>query len=177
MVRQRPTPIIKESLESPISETFPSSTTESESSSNIVWLRPRDKKLPLVAIPVDQAPEGFLHYHEEYQKRLFVATIRRWPANALHPFGTLDREIGLIGELVSEEKAILADNNIHNDGFSEQSLKCLPAVPWPIPIQEMKLRRDVNGPGTRVFTMSRDFKHGKFRTCAFCIAANITPLI
>lgn len=80
---------------------------------------------------------------------------------SLHPFGTLDKEIGLIGELISEEKAILADNHILNDGFSEQCLKCLPAVPWPIPIHETKVRRDVNGPATRVFTLSRDFKHGK----------------
>jgi exoribonuclease R len=163
LIRERPTPISREPLESPVSESFPT-TTESKPSPSIVWFRPRDKKLPLVAIPVDQAPKGFLQYHEEYQKRLFVATIRRWSPTSLHPFGTLDREIGLIGELVSEEQAILADNNIHNDGFTEQSLKCLPAVPWPIPIQETKLRRDVNGPGTRVFTMSRDFKHGEPRT-------------
>lgn len=79
----------------------------------------------------------------------------------MHPFGTLDKEIGLIGELSSEEKAILADNHIISDGFSEQCLKCLPPVPWPIPLNESKTRRDVNGPETRVFTLSRDFKHGK----------------
>ncbi|CAO3664422.1 unnamed protein product [Umbelopsis ramanniana] len=156
LVRQRPT-AIKESIDSTPSDSYLHS--ENKESSAVVWLKPRDKKLPLVAIPIDQAPEGFLQYHEEYQKRLFVATFRRWPTTSLHPFGTLDGEIGLIGELTSEEKAILADNHIISEGFSEQCLKSLPAIPWPIPPAETKVRRDVNGPETRVFTLNRDFKH------------------
>jgi protein SSD1 len=50
-------------------------TPETKPSSTVVWLKPRNKKLPLVAIPVDQAPHGFLQYHEEYQKRFFVVSL------------------------------------------------------------------------------------------------------
>jgi Dis3-like cold-shock domain 2 (CSD2) len=71
LVRQRPT-AIKESIDSTPSDSYLHS--ENKGSSAVVWLKPRDKKLPLVAIPVDQAPEGFLQYHEEYQKRLFVVS-------------------------------------------------------------------------------------------------------
>ena len=99
------------------------------------------------------------------------ATFRRWPTTSLHPFGTLDGEIGLIGELTSEEKAILADNHVISEGFSEQCLKSLPAIPWPIPPAETKVRRDVNGPETRVFTLNRDFKHGE------CVCHGIQWLI
>jgi protein SSD1 len=55
----------------------------------IVWHRPTDKRVPLIAIPVDQAPVDFLAAPNKYSSTLFIAGIKRWPIASLHPFGTL----------------------------------------------------------------------------------------
>ena len=45
----------------------------------IVWFKPTDKRVPLIAIPTEQAPEDFVADPEKWVDRLFVATIKRWP--------------------------------------------------------------------------------------------------
>lgn len=45
----------------------------------IVWFKPTDKRVPLIAIPTEQAPSDFIDNSEAYAERLFVATIKRWP--------------------------------------------------------------------------------------------------
>ncbi|KAL1921716.1 uncharacterized protein VTP21DRAFT_10358 [Calcarisporiella thermophila] len=113
------------------------------SSPRIVWFRPSDKRVPLIAIPIDQAPEGFVENHSAYAKKLFLGTIKRWPITSLHPFGTLERQIGEIGSLSVETEALLADHNVSNAPFSETVMACLPTVPWRVPDGEMKERRDL----------------------------------
>lgn len=43
----------------------------------IVWFKPTDKRVPLIAIPTEQAPEDFVTNSEAYADRLFVACIKR----------------------------------------------------------------------------------------------------
>jgi protein SSD1 len=45
----------------------------------IVWFKPTDKRVPLIAIPTEQAPADFIDNSDAYADRLFVATIKRWP--------------------------------------------------------------------------------------------------
>jgi protein SSD1 len=49
----------------------------------IVWFKPTDKRVPLIAIPTEQAPPDFVNNSEAYADRLFVACIKRhvsgWP--------------------------------------------------------------------------------------------------
>ena len=45
----------------------------------IVWFKPTDKRVPLIAIPTEQAPVDFMDNPDAYADRLFVATIKRWP--------------------------------------------------------------------------------------------------
>jgi protein SSD1 len=52
---------------------------EPETRPKIVWFKPTDKRVPLIAIPTDQAPADFVEKSEAYVDRLFVATIKRWP--------------------------------------------------------------------------------------------------
>ncbi|KAM9886944.1 hypothetical protein OXX79_013923, partial [Metschnikowia pulcherrima] len=54
----------------------------------IVWFKPTDKRVPLIAIPTEQAPRDFVDNHEKYADQLFIASIKRWPITSLHPFGT-----------------------------------------------------------------------------------------
>lgn len=108
----------------------------------IVWHRPTDKRVPLIAIPVDQAPADFLADPNKYSSTLFIAGIKRWPITSLHPFGTLVEELGTIGDLEVETNALLKDCNFSSEEFSENVVRCLPPVPWTIPEREYEVRRD-----------------------------------
>ncbi|KAG0292616.1 hypothetical protein BGZ96_003951 [Linnemannia gamsii] len=109
----------------------------------IVWFKPTDKRVPLIAIPIDQAPADFVDNHVSYAHKLFIATIKRWPLSSLHPFGHLERELGDIGNIEIETEALLADNNITTSAFGEKVEKCLPELPWSIPDKEHGARRDL----------------------------------
>lgn len=84
---------------------------QSSSRPKIVWFKPTDKKVPLIAIPTEQAPKDFVENHEKYSDKLFVASIKRWPITSLHPFGTLVSELGPMNDSNTEVDAILRDNN------------------------------------------------------------------
>lgn len=43
----------------------------------IVWFKPTDKRVPLIAIPTEQAPIDFVENSEAYADKLFVACIKR----------------------------------------------------------------------------------------------------
>jgi len=43
----------------------------------IVWFKPTDKRVPLIAIPTEQAPRDFVEKHQDYADRIFVACIKR----------------------------------------------------------------------------------------------------
>ncbi|KAN0065070.1 Translational repressor [Thecaphora frezii] len=120
----------------------------------IIWFRPSDKRVPLIAIPADQAPRDFWEEggQESYNNRLFVACIKRWPITSLHPFGTLVEEIGVIGNVEAETQALLKDSlSSATEEFGDNALKCLPPLPWSIPEKERETRRDFRS--HRVFTI------------------------
>ena len=52
---------------------------DSEVRPKIVWFKPTDKRVPLIAIPTEQAPIDFIENQDAYADKLFVATIKRWP--------------------------------------------------------------------------------------------------
>ncbi|KZS97962.1 RNB-domain-containing protein [Sistotremastrum niveocremeum HHB9708] len=117
----------------------------------IVWFKPTDKRVPLIAIPTEQAPPDFVQNSEAYADKLFVACIKRHPISSLHPFGTLVEELGIIGDIEVETSALLKDCNFPTEDFTENVLKCLPPLPWTIPDREFEVRRDMRR--DRVFTI------------------------
>ncbi|BEJ00527.1 hypothetical protein CcaverHIS631_0503840 [Cutaneotrichosporon cavernicola] len=116
---------------------------EPEPRPKIVWFKPTDKRVPLIAIPTEQAPADFIENPEAHANKLFVATIKRWPITSLHPFGTLVEELGPIGDSEVETSAILKDCNFPTEEFSDVALKCLPPLPWTIPEREFEVRVDL----------------------------------
>ncbi|CAG8445857.1 5385_t:CDS:10 [Diversispora eburnea] len=118
----------------------------------IVWFKPTDKRVPLIAIPTEQAPLDFVEYHQSYSQQLFVACIKRWPITSLHPFGTLVTQIGEIGNIDVETEALLKDNNVSSEEFNENVIKCLPVTPWTISDKEFETRRNLTST-TRIFTI------------------------
>ncbi len=117
----------------------------------IVWFKPTDKRVPLIAIPTEQAPSDFVENSAAYADRLFVALIKRWPITSLHPFGTLVEELGPIGDIEVETSALLKDCNFPTEEFGDAVVRCLPPIPWSIPDREYEVRRDMRS--ERVFTI------------------------
>ncbi|CUM62779.1 uncharacterized protein PRCAT00000337001 [Priceomyces carsonii] len=93
----------------------------------IVWFKPTDKKVPLIAIPTEQAPDDFVENHEKYADQLFVASIKRWPITSLHPFGTLVSKLGRIDNQETEIDSILRDNNFLCDEYTDEMSCDLPS--------------------------------------------------
>lgn len=98
----------------------------------IVWFKPTDKRVPLIAIPTEQAPRDFVEKHMDYADRIFVACIKRWPITSLHPFGTLVECLGKMGELKVETDALLRDNNFASDEFSDAVTRSVGLDDWAL---------------------------------------------
>ncbi|KAF2206705.1 hypothetical protein CERZMDRAFT_52619 [Cercospora zeae-maydis SCOH1-5] len=98
----------------------------------IVWFKPTDKRVPLIAIPTEQAPKDFVDKHQSYADQIFVACIKRWPITSLHPFGTLVEQLGTAGDLKVETDALLRDNNFGPDDFSDAVIKNVGHEDWSV---------------------------------------------
>lgn len=98
----------------------------------IVWFKPTDKRVPLIAIPTEQAPKDFVDRHQDYANKIFVACIKRWPITSLHPFGTLVEQLGEAGDLKVETDALLRDNNFGPDDFSDAVIKNVGYEDWSV---------------------------------------------
>lgn len=123
----------------------------------IVWFKPTDKRVPLIAIPTEQAPRDFVEKHQDYADRIFVACIKRWPITSLHPFGTLVEQLGRMGDLKVETDALLRDNNFSNDDFSDAVLRSVGLQDWSLAKEDEALvtaRRDFREEKT--FTLDMD---------------------
>lgn len=120
----------------------------------IVWFKPTDKRVPLIAIPTEQAPRDFVEKHQDYANRIFVACIKRWPITSLHPFGTLVEQLGEMGDLRVETDALLRDNNFGSDEFSDAVMKSIGWENWSIDTEDeatLSARRDLRN--ERTFTI------------------------
>jgi protein SSD1 len=123
----------------------------------IVWFKPTDKRVPLIAIPTEQAPRDFVEKHQDYADRIFVACIKRWPITSLHPFGTLVEQLGRMGDLKVETDALLRDNNFSSDEFSDAVIKGVPVQDWSLAKEDetaISARRDFRE--EKVFTLDLD---------------------
>ncbi|EGS20956.1 uncharacterized protein CTHT_0027950 [Thermochaetoides thermophila DSM 1495] len=132
----------------------PRQETRPQEKPKIVWFKPTDKRVPLIAIPTEQAPRDFVEKHQEYADQIFVACIKRWPITSLHPFGTLVEKLGKMGDLKVETDAILRDNNFGSDEFSEAVLRSVGLQDWSIAGEDeaaIAARRDFRE--EKVFTL------------------------
>lgn len=116
----------------------------------IVWFKPTDKRVPLIAIPTEQAPKDFVDNHENYADKLFVASIKRWPITSLHPFGTLVEQLGSGSDEKIEIEGILRDNNFGSNTFSESLISQVPETST-LSEEDIKNRRQFSSEYVLVF--------------------------
>ncbi|KAM7204142.1 cell wall biogenesis protein phosphatase [Rhypophila sp. PSN 637] len=131
--------------------------SRSQEKPKIVWFKPTDKRVPLIAIPTEQAPRDFVEKHQDYADQIFVACIKRWPITSLHPFGTLVEKLGRMGDLKIETDALLRDNNFGSDEFGDAVLRSVGLQDWSIAKEDetaIGARRDFRG--EKVFTLDMD---------------------
>jgi len=110
----------------------PHQSERSQDKPKIVWFKPTDKRVPLIAIPTEQAPRAFVENHQAYGNRIFVACIKRWPITSLHPFGTLVEQLGEMGDIKVETDALLRDNNFGPDEFSDAVIRNVGFDNWSV---------------------------------------------
>ncbi|CEP12621.1 hypothetical protein [Parasitella parasitica] len=119
----------------------------------IVWFKATDKRVPLIAIPIEQVPQDFVDNNEDYKNRLFIGSIKRWPITSLHPFGTLESELGILTDLDVQIKAILADNNVSDAPFTDAVMECVPPSPFQFTPPQDESRRDLTLDDLRMITI------------------------
>jgi protein SSD1 len=110
----------------------------------IVWFKPIDKKVPLIAIPTEQAPKDFVENHEKYSNQTFIASIKRWPITSLHPFGTLVSRLGPTDDKAVEVESILRDNNFMCDEYIDGQEKYMLDFPTTDYILSKNQRKEYN---------------------------------
>lgn len=126
----------------------PSQPERSQDKPKIVWFKPTDKRVPLIAIPTEQAPRDFVENHQAYANRIFVACIKRWPITSLHPFGTLFEQLGEMGDMKVETDALLRDNNFGPDDFSDAVIRNVGFDNWTMGSESeeaISTRKDFRG--------------------------------
>lgn len=97
--------------------------------------------------------------HHVYLTRCFCfqGSIQRWPVTSLHPFGSIEREIGWMGELPVHSKALMSDHHLKDIEFTSAVLQESSTIPnhaTPSSPQEEHGRLDLRS--LHVFTMDSD---------------------
>ncbi|KAF3913282.1 hypothetical protein ABW20_dc0100421 [Dactylellina cionopaga] len=131
----------------------PAAPERREEKPKIVWFKPTDKRVPLIAIPTEQAPKDFVENHQAYANRIFVACIKRWPITSLHPFGTLVEQLGEMGDVKIETDALLRDNNFGPDEFNDAVLKNVGFDEWSVESEPDVLTKRKDFRDVRTFTI------------------------
>ena len=107
-------------------------------------LEPIDQRYPHVWLNKSSLPPRVLEGGpEQLARRLIAVTISDWGDNSQLPSGTFIDEMGDIGSVEVQTAALLLSQNVTYSGFDDAILGDLPRVPWVIPEEEMRKRRDM----------------------------------
>ncbi|VDM70642.1 unnamed protein product, partial [Strongylus vulgaris] len=121
---------------------------ELASSTQRQWAKfsPSDSRIPRMMINASQLPKDFFDRPQDFAKFLFVAKIAEWPEDSIMAVGTLEKQLGLAGDINAETEGLLITNEIDTREFSDDVMACLPTVPsegWRIGEEELAKRRDL----------------------------------
>ncbi|WOK94341.1 DIS3-like exonuclease 2 [Canna indica] len=112
-----------------------------------IQLIPTDFKLPKMVVAVgslpDCAKERLKNCDMSIERELIAARIDEWTDESSCPKALVIHLLGQGGEIEPQISAILFQNAIISASFSPESLTCLPDIPWKVPEQELKIRKDL----------------------------------
>ncbi|CAF0864172.1 unnamed protein product [Rotaria sordida] len=112
---------------------------------NFALFSPMDSRIPRLMIPMNNCPLDFKDRPNDYEKSLFVAKIVEIPADKKFARGELMESLGDADTLEAQSKAILMENDIRDEEFNDEIIKCLPLEQdnWNIPDEEFSKRLDL----------------------------------
>ncbi|GBP76798.1 DIS3-like exonuclease 2 [Eumeta japonica] len=102
---------------------------------------PRDHRIPRLNIPCTSWPDNFYQEAKNYENTLFLAKIIDW-TDVRFAMGTIVCLIGQSGDMQSESKAILAQNDLDITPYGPEVRNLYPRLDFKIPEEEIKLRED-----------------------------------
>ncbi|XP_020795191.2 DIS3-like exonuclease 2 isoform X1 [Boleophthalmus pectinirostris] len=105
---------------------------------------PTDHRVPRINVPLSDCPQDFSSRPDDYANTLFICRIVDWPADNNFAQGLLAKSLGQAGEIEPETEGILTEYEVDFSDFTTEVLDCLPKnLPWTIPPEEIKRRRDL----------------------------------
>ncbi|UJR26589.1 hypothetical protein I4U23_007909 [Adineta vaga] len=112
---------------------------------NFVLFSPMDSRIPRLMIPMENCPPDFKDRPNDYEKALFVAKIIDIPADKKYARGELMENLGDADTIEAQSKAILMENDIRDEEFTDEVIKCLPLEKdkWTVPEEEFSKRLDL----------------------------------
>ncbi|XP_021207163.2 DIS3-like exonuclease 2 [Bombyx mori] len=102
---------------------------------------PRDHRVPRINIPFTSWPDNFYEDAKKYENTLFVAKIIDW-SDTRFAVGKIMGNIGKSGDMVTETKAILAENDLDVTAFGSEYKDLYPQLDFTIPDEEIAKRED-----------------------------------
>ncbi|KAL4707727.1 hypothetical protein ACJJTC_014908 [Scirpophaga incertulas] len=103
---------------------------------------PRDHRIPRLNIAFSCWPDNFYIDHQKYENTLFLASIEDW-YDVRFAIGKIICNIGQSGDMVSETKAILAQNDLDVTPFGPEVKHLYPCLDtYTIPKAEIDIRED-----------------------------------
>ena len=117
---------------------------------------PLDNRIPWITINQRSLPPSlrgndWIFNILQQQKTIFAARITEWDYQSRFPRGVIVEEIGAVGDIEAETRAILTDCDVDSRPHPAPALACLPSTPWSISEDEIARRRDFRK--TRVCTI------------------------
>ncbi|CAN4123944.1 unnamed protein product [Withania somnifera] len=110
-------------------------------------LTPNDPRFPKMMVPFKSLPDLILKRLEAgdvtVEMDLVAARIADWAEENYIPEANVTNIFGRGGEVEPQLSAILYENAIDSSEFCQETLSCLPSIPWEIPKDEHQSRRDV----------------------------------
>lgn len=112
-----------------------------------IKLIPADGRFQKMVVFVSSLPEciknRLLDGDMTIENELVAAYIDAWRPESFLPLAVVRQSLGQGGQIEAQTAAILIEHAIHSADFHPDSLACLPKVPWKIPPEEFKKRRDL----------------------------------
>ncbi|XP_077263222.1 DIS3-like exonuclease 2 [Temnothorax americanus] len=107
---------------------------------SLLMFHPKDQRVPLVDILPESVPSLYHDQPELYENTMFFVNIDFW--EQIHASGRVISIVGKGGEIDTELKAIILENNLDISPYRETLLKGLPTSDYTLTEADLKNRED-----------------------------------